>query len=88
MRRTRTPSSISRERARGDRPRFRPRGLSGARPPRERSVQLLDSLEAIDSARIAELVEYFADYAEHLVVALLPEDAQALDDDFNRITSI
>ncbi|AUG48438.1 chromosome segregation protein SMC [Haloarcula taiwanensis] len=49
---------------------------------------LLDSLEAIDSARIAELVEYFADYAEHLVVALLPEDAQALDDDFNRITSI
>jgi len=49
---------------------------------------LLDSLEAIDSARIAELVDYFADYAEHLVVALLPEDAQALDDDYSRITSI
>lgn len=49
---------------------------------------LLDSLEAIDSERIATLVEYFADYAEFLVVALLPEDAQALDDDFTRITSI
>jgi uncharacterized coiled-coil DUF342 family protein len=49
---------------------------------------LLDSLEAIDSDRIAALVEYFADYADFLVVALLPEDAQALDDDFTRVTSI
>ncbi|SEG62435.1 archaea-specific SMC-related protein [Halobellus limi] len=49
---------------------------------------LLDSLEAIDSDRIARLVEYFADYADYLVVALLPEDAQALDDDFTRVTSI
>ncbi|WP_135305532.1 archaea-specific SMC-related protein [Haloarcula amylovorans] len=49
---------------------------------------LLDSLEAIDSARIAQLVEYFEDYAEYLVVALLPEDAQALDDDVNRVTAI
>ncbi|WP_256307492.1 archaea-specific SMC-related protein [Halobellus litoreus] len=49
---------------------------------------LLDSLEAIDSDRIADLVEYFADYAEFLVVALLPEDAQALDEEFTRVTSI
>ena len=49
---------------------------------------LLDSLEAIDSDRIAALVEYFADYADFLVVALLPEDAQALDDEFTRVTSI
>ncbi|WP_336022867.1 archaea-specific SMC-related protein [Halobellus salinisoli] len=49
---------------------------------------LLDSLEAIDSDRIARLVEYFADYADFLVVALLPEDAQALDDNFARVTSI
>ncbi|MFC7075331.1 archaea-specific SMC-related protein [Haloarcula halophila] len=49
---------------------------------------LLDSLEAIDSSRIAELVAYFADYAQYLVVALLPEDAQALDAEFHRITSI
>ncbi|MBB6646215.1 archaea-specific SMC-related protein [Halobellus ruber] len=49
---------------------------------------LLDSLEAIDSNRIAALVEYFADYADFLVVALLPEDAQALDDDFTRVRSI
>jgi len=49
---------------------------------------LLDSLEAIDSERIAALVEYMADYATFLVVALLPEDAQALDDRHPRITSI
>jgi DNA repair exonuclease SbcCD ATPase subunit len=49
---------------------------------------LLDSLEAIDADRIAALVDYFSDYAEYLVVALLPEDAQALDDDYHRITDI
>lgn len=49
---------------------------------------LLDSVEAIDSDRIAALVEYFTDYADYLVVALLPEDAQALDDSFTRITAI
>lgn len=49
---------------------------------------LLDSLEAIDSGRITELVGYFADYATYLVVALLEEDAQALDEDYHRITGI
>lgn len=49
---------------------------------------VLDSLEAIDSDRIAALVEYFSEYASYLVVALLPEDAQALDDDYTRITEI
>lgn len=49
---------------------------------------LLDSLEAIDSDRIATLTDYFSDHVEYLVVALLPEDAQALDDSFNRVTSI
>ncbi|MFC6954234.1 archaea-specific SMC-related protein [Halorubellus litoreus] len=42
-------------------------------------VMLLDSLEAIDAERIGRLVEYFADYPDHLVVALLPEDAAAVD---------
>lgn len=49
---------------------------------------LLDSLEAIDSERIADLVAYFSEYAEYLVVALLPEDAQALSDEYTRITEI
>ena len=49
---------------------------------------LLDSLEAIDSERIAALIEYVADYAEFLVAALLPEDAQALDDAYTRVTEI
>ncbi|WP_135302789.1 archaea-specific SMC-related protein [Haloarcula amylovorans] len=49
---------------------------------------LLDSLEAIDSDRIAALVDYFADYADFLVIALLEEDAQALDNDYERVTAI
>ena len=49
---------------------------------------LLDSLEAIDSERIASLVDYFAEYPAYLIVALLPEDAQALPDSYNRVTEI
>ena len=49
---------------------------------------LLDSLEAIDSERIAALVEYVHEHAEYVVVALLPEDASALDDQHARITEI
>jgi DNA repair exonuclease SbcCD ATPase subunit len=46
---------------------------------------LLDSLEAIDSERIAALVTYFADYAPYLVVALLPKDAAAFPEEYERI---
>ncbi|MCU4718523.1 archaea-specific SMC-related protein [Halapricum hydrolyticum] len=49
---------------------------------------LLDSLEAIDSERIADLVDHFSDFPDYLLVALLPEDAQALDDDYARVRSI
>ncbi len=49
---------------------------------------LLDSLEAIDSDRIADLVAYFREYAPYLVVALLFEDADALDTDHERVTDI
>ncbi|MFB6102107.1 MAG: archaea-specific SMC-related protein [Haloplanus sp.] len=49
---------------------------------------LLDSLEAIDSERIARLISHFEDYVPYLVVALLPEDARALDDEYRRITDI
>jgi DNA repair exonuclease SbcCD ATPase subunit len=49
---------------------------------------LLDSMEAIDSERLADLVSYFSDYVQYLVVALLPEDAQALPDEHTRITDI
>jgi chromosome segregation ATPase len=45
---------------------------------------LLDSLEAIDAERIATLVEYFEEYADYLVVALLEEDARAVTD-YNEI---
>lgn len=46
---------------------------------------LLDSLEAIDSDRIAALVEYFTDYAPYLIVALLPKDAAVLPDEYEQI---
>ncbi|ELY62495.1 archaea-specific SMC-related protein [Natronococcus jeotgali] len=49
---------------------------------------LLDSLEAIDSERIATVVEYFESYAPYLTVALLDEDAQALEDRHKMITEI
>lgn len=49
-------------------------------------IMVLDSLEAIDADRIASLVDYFADYAPYLIVALLPEDARALDDDYERVS--
>jgi len=49
-------------------------------------ILLLDSLEAIDSERIARLVEYFAEQSAYLLVALLPEDAQALGDSYSRIS--
>jgi len=49
---------------------------------------LLDSLEAIDSERIATLVGYLTDYTGYLFVALLPEDAAALSDDYERLSEI
>jgi DNA repair exonuclease SbcCD ATPase subunit len=48
-------------------------------------VVVLDSLEAIDADRIARLVDYFDDHADYVVVALLPEDAAALDDEYATI---
>lgn len=48
---------------------------------------LLDSLEAIDSGRIADLIEYFSDYAPYLIVALLPEDAAGIADKYTQITA-
>ncbi len=49
---------------------------------------LLDSIEAVDADRIAQLVEYLDSHSEYLVVALLEEDAQMLDDSYPRIESI
>lgn len=48
---------------------------------------LLDSLEALDSQRISALIDYFSEYVDYLVVALLPEDAAALDKKYQRVTT-
>ncbi|QLG48102.1 archaea-specific SMC-related protein [Natrinema halophilum] len=49
---------------------------------------LLDSLESIDSTRIAEIVDYFEEYVDCLVVALLREDAEALSDSYKYVREI
>jgi septal ring factor EnvC (AmiA/AmiB activator) len=49
---------------------------------------LLDSVEAIDADRIAELIEYIEKYSEYFVVALLAEDAAALSDDYEYVQDI
>jgi len=49
---------------------------------------LLDSLESIDANRIAALVEYLEEYSEYLVVALLPEDANALEETYRHVEEI
>jgi hypothetical protein len=49
---------------------------------------LLDSLVTIDSERIPTLVQYFEDYVDYLLVALLPEDAQTLPNEYERLTEI
>jgi predicted nucleic acid-binding Zn-ribbon protein len=42
-------------------------------------VMLFDSIEMIDSTRLAEIIDYFSEYQEYLVAALLPEDAATID---------
>lgn len=49
---------------------------------------LLDSVEAIDSDRIAKLIDYFEDYPDYLVAALLPEDAAAVEGEYPMVTEI
>jgi DNA repair exonuclease SbcCD ATPase subunit len=49
---------------------------------------LIDSVEAIDAPRIAALVDYFKQYADYLIVALLKQDAQALSETYERITDV
>ncbi|ADB61204.1 hypothetical protein Htur_2324 [Haloterrigena turkmenica DSM 5511] len=49
---------------------------------------LLDSPEAIDTDRIAALVDYFEEYVDYLVVALLREDAEALPETYAYVTEI
>jgi hypothetical protein len=34
------------------------------------------------------LIDYISEYAEYTVAALLPEDAAALDDDYERVREI
>lgn len=51
-------------------------------------IMVLDSLEAIDGVRIARLIDYFVGYADTLMVALLPDDADAVDDEYTYIRDI
>lgn len=46
---------------------------------------LLDSLEAIDGNRIAELVDYFQSHTDFLLLALLEGDAAELPESYDRV---
>jgi len=46
---------------------------------------LLDSVEAIDAERLSRLLDYFSQYADYLVMALLPEDEKALDAEYETV---
>lgn len=46
---------------------------------------LVDSVETIDATRIAGLVDYFAEFTSYLLVALLPEDANTLPEDYEQL---
>lgn len=48
---------------------------------------LLDSVEAIDANRLVELITYITQHTTFLGVALLPEDAAAFPDDYERVTA-
>ncbi|UHQ99234.1 chromosome segregation protein SMC (plasmid) [Natrinema zhouii] len=50
-------------------------------------VILLDSLEAIDAERISRLIDYLAEFAPYLIVALLEEDAQELNNVYTEISA-
>jgi len=49
---------------------------------------LLDSLEAIDADRIAELTSYVSSHTECLFLALLEEDAARLPDSYERLHAV
>lgn len=51
-------------------------------------LMLLDSIEMIDSERIADLIEYFAEETEYLIAALLPEDSAEVVDSLPKSTLI
>lgn len=42
-------------------------------------VLLFDSVEAIDADRLESLLDYIKDFAPYIVIALLPEEASAID---------
>jgi hypothetical protein len=49
---------------------------------------LVDALEPIDANRIAALIDYVESYVDFLVVALLSEDADALEIDHHRVAEV
>jgi chromosome segregation ATPase len=50
-------------------------------------VVVIDAVEMFDAERIRGLLDYFEQYAEYVVAAVLPEEAGELDDTYPRITT-
>ncbi len=49
-------------------------------------IMVLDSVEMIDSERIAKMIEHFRDETPYLVAALLPEDSAAVEESLPEAT--
>ncbi len=54
----------------------------------ELPFMLIDSVESIDPTRLADLITYFTAYPQYLVAALLEDDAETLDDQYQRVSNI
>jgi DNA repair exonuclease SbcCD ATPase subunit len=49
---------------------------------------LLDSLGALDADRVGYLLDYFEDYVDYLVVAVLPEVSEKIGSEYNTVETV
>lgn len=53
----------------------------------ELPIVVVDAVEMLDAARIEGLLEYFSQYADYVVMAVLPEEAKELGDTYTTIST-
>ncbi|MFB6234469.1 MAG: archaea-specific SMC-related protein [Halopenitus sp.] len=53
----------------------------------ELPIVVVDAVEMLDAARIEGLLEYFSQYADYVVMAVLPEEAKELEDTYTTIST-
>jgi len=53
----------------------------------ELPIVVVDAVEMLDAERIEGLLEYFSQYADYVVMAVLPEEAKELEDTYTTIST-